>query len=100
MDGTIFDEEMPRGEEFSHDIRDVHEENKDRAGGLLFLLNMFEQHWHRTPPLFVVIVHRDLIHSHIHFHLFFSVYYYRKINCATNLHHLTSLLSLDICDEY
>jgi hypothetical protein len=27
---------------------------------------MFEQHWHRTPPLFVVIVHRHLIHSHIH----------------------------------
>jgi hypothetical protein len=62
-----------------------------------------EQHWHRTPPLFVVIVNRHLIHSHIHFHLcspVFFVYYYRKINCATNLHHLTSLLSLekvDIC---
>jgi hypothetical protein len=25
-----FDEEMPQREEFSHDIRDVHEENKDR----------------------------------------------------------------------
>ena len=30
MDGTRFDEEMPQREEFSHDIRDVHEENKDR----------------------------------------------------------------------
>ena len=30
MDGTIFDEEMPQGEELSHDIRDEHEENKDR----------------------------------------------------------------------
>jgi hypothetical protein len=33
------------------------------------------------------------------FHLFFFVhYYYRKINCATNLHHLTSLLSLEKVD--
>jgi hypothetical protein len=30
MDGTRFDDEMPQGEEFSHDIRDIHEENKDR----------------------------------------------------------------------
>ena len=30
MDGPIFDEEMPQGEEFSYDIRDVQEENKDR----------------------------------------------------------------------
>jgi hypothetical protein len=30
MDGTRFDEERPQREEFSHDIRDVHEENKDR----------------------------------------------------------------------
>ena len=29
-DGTRFDEEMPQREEFSHDIKDVHEENKDR----------------------------------------------------------------------
>jgi hypothetical protein len=30
MDGTIFDEEMPQGEEFNHDSRDVYEETKDR----------------------------------------------------------------------
>jgi hypothetical protein len=61
----------------------------DHLGVYCSYSNMFEQHWHRTPPLFVLIVHRHLIHSHIHFHSFspvFFVYYYRKINCATLLH--------------
>jgi hypothetical protein len=54
---------------------------------------MFEQHWHRTPPLFVLIVHRHLIHSHIHFHSFSLLLYKIGNNKALELRPLNAKAS-------